>query len=1109
LLRLVASGGRSDTIPPSNGPRPIRPRTAYNSTELVKTGAMDAAARSANRNFVGRSREIDVLRDAIESVAGGRGAVVLFAGEPGIGKSTLARIGAALAAERGVSVCWGFAWEAGGAPAYWPWTQLLRSLAADRDVPAQQLSALARILPETAADAAQESALLPDQARFRLLEAVRGLLSSLASTTPLMLVLEDLHAADKDSLYLLHYVARHAASLPLLIVGTYREVEARTSAETDALWRTARDATVLRLASLDEQDVRHFLAARQGNEPDDASVRQLLQTTAGNPLFLTELVDWLARDGDAGADDRPLPVNVQQVIRQQLALLPAATADALGTAAVFGREFGAAQLAELMQRPEIELLQALAPALDAGIIRTLADGGYRFGHTLYRDVLYQDLGASRRARLHLAVAALLQAKIDAGDVDSWASLATHLQRAGPDHRLAAIAALRRAAARAQERLAFDDAAALLQRALVAFGEGPRYEPRDRCLLLRDCAAALLAAGEIEAGQKHCHDAFAIARTLDDPSLMAEVALTWGSAIVVARVDRALVAALEECLTLLPATDAATRARVQARLAGALQPAQDPSVPMAMARDAIALARRSGDADVLYTVLRFAISALMDFAPAGERIELNREFGGMAANKRDIPQQFRSNLLMAIDASESGERSLLDAAVDACDRLADSIGLPHYQWRAASARAMQAMIDGEFERATRLLDRAQELAERAEDLQAKVTLSIQRFALLVEWDSPQAMPLEQIEAQLQAAYAGGIRDAEFFVSPFIAMYKQGDDLRFAGEFVSNTPLVERTFAGGDRYSLTGLGLMALKAGDRQLAERCYDALLDYRNGCATLGLMGSCWCGPVAHWLGVIAEGLDRFDAAHSHFEDALSIATRMGGRPYIARIHAGAAELARRTGDERGAGRHAAAAERLMSELGLRRVRGVPSAASPAAEPAVATAAARFSMQRQGDIWNVEHGGKTATMRDSKGLQMLARLVMRPDTDIHVLDLASSRNVADGGDAGPMLDDQARNEYRRRVEELREELDEAESLADEGRAEALRSELDFISRELSRAFGLGGRRRAAGDATERARVNVRRRIKDAVERIAEQLPEAGRYLENTVKTGRYCRYTPM
>jgi len=1071
---------------------------------------MAQAIRNANRNFVGRSSEIGVLDDAIESVLAGSGAVLLLAGEPGIGKSTLARIGASLAAERGVSVCWGFAWEAGGAPAYWPWTQSLRSLANERDIPLQQLSALARILPEAASDAAQESALLPDQARFRLLEAVRGLLSTHACNAPLMLVLEDLHAADKDSLYLLHYIARHAASLPLLIVGTFREIEARNSAETDALWRTARDATVLRLASLDEQDVRKFLAQRQGAEPEDGAVRQLLQTTAGNPLFLTELVGWLARDGDAGTDHRPLPVNVQQVIRQQVELLPAAAAALLGTAAVFGRDFGAASLAALTQQPETEVLQALAPALDAGMIRPLADGGYRFGHTLYRDVLYQDLGASRRARLHLAVAGLLQATIDAGDADSWASLATHLQRAGPDHRIEAIAALRHAAERARERLAFDDAAALLQRALVAFGEGPRYEPRDRCLLLQDCAAALLAAGEIDAGQKHCRDAFAIARTLADASLMADVALTWGSAIVVARVDRALVSALEECLALLPAADAATRARVQARLAGALQPAPDPSMPMAMARDAIVLARGAGgDDDVLYTVLRFAISALMDFAPAAERIELNREFGAMAAQRRDIPQQFRSNLLMAIDTSESGERALLDAAVDACDRLADSIGLPHYQWRAASVRAMQAMIDGEFSRAATLLDRAERLAEHAEDLQARVTLSIQRFALLVEWDSPQTTPLEHIEAQLQSAYAGGIRDAEFFVAPFIAMYKQGDDVRFASEFVTNAPLIERTFAGGDRYSLTGLGLMALKAGDRRLAERCYDTLLDYRDGCATLGLMGSCWCGPVAHWLGEIAQGLERFDAARSHFEHALSIATRMGGRACIARIHAGAAELARRTGDEPGAARHAAAAERLMRELRLRPVRSVPSTRPTAEAAPPAATATHFSMQRHGDIWNVEHGGKTAAVRDSKGLQMLARLVTTPDTDVHVLDLASSRGTADSGAAGPMLDDQARNEYRRRVEELREELDEAESLADEGRAEALRSELEFISRELSRAFGLGGRRRVAGDATERARVNVRRRIKDAVERIAEQLPDAGRYLENTVKTGRYCRYTPL
>jgi hypothetical protein len=108
-----------------------------------------------------------------------------------------------------------------------------------------------------------------------------------------------------------------------------------------------------------------------------------------------------------------------------------------------------------------------------------------------------------------------------------------------------------------------------------------------------------------------------------------------------------------------------------------------------------------------------------------------------------------------------------------------------------------------------------------------------------------------------------------------------------------------------------------------------------------------------------------------------------------------------------------------------------------------------------------------------------------------------------------MLDEQARQDYRRRVSALQEELEEAEELADLGRIDSLRAEIDFITRELSRAFGLGGRQRVAGDAAERARVNVRRRIKDAVGRIAEQSPEAGRYLENTIKTGKYCRYAPM
>ena len=199
-----------------------------------------------------------------------------------------------------------------------------------------------------------------------------------------------------------------------------------------------------------------------------------------------------------------------------------------------------------------------------------------------------------------------------------------------------------------------------------------------------------------------------------------------------------------------------------------------------------------------------------------------------------------------------------------------------------------------------------------------------------------------------------------------------------------------------------------------------------------------------------------------------------------------------------------AEARALMHALSLRPVRMAPTEPPP---PPSASAA--FSITRDGDVWTVRYGREAASVRDARGLWMLAELVSRPDTEVHVLDLSGTPEAAEQKGAGPMLDDQARDAYRRRVAELREELEEAEELADLGRAEQLRSEIDFITRELSRAFGLGGRKRSAGDAAERARVNVRRRIKDAIERIREQAPGAGKYLENTIKTGRYCKYSPM
>jgi hypothetical protein len=140
-----------------------------------------------------------------------------------------------------------------------------------------------------------------------------------------------------------------------------------------------------------------------------------------------------------------------------------------------------------------------------------------------------------------------------------------------------------------------------------------------------------------------------------------------------------------------------------------------------------------------------------------------------------------------------------------------------------------------------------------------------------------------------------------------------------------------------------------------------------------------------------------------------------------------------------------------------------------------------------------------------KGLHYLVRLLDRPGCELHVLDLVGA---ADAGDAGPVLDEQAKAEYRTRVRELREEIDEAEAWNDPERAARAQLELDALTRELAGAVGLGGRDRLAASAAERARVSVRKAVTAAIARIAAQDTDLGLLLSTTVRTGTYCSYTP-
>ena len=1046
--------------------------------------------------LVGRQKELDAIDESLAMLATGQGGTLFLSGEPGIGKSTLARVLAEKARSRGYSVYWGFCWESGGAPAYWPWTQIMRPLVSDVDVEDDLAANLRQLFPES--NSSGDSQLQPDLARFQLLESVRGLLDRVSREKPVVIALDDLHAADADSLYLLQYLARHAAGMPLLLVGTYRELEARQSAATESLWKAGRDAQTLRLGRLGRAAVEEYLADE--TTADEETVKNLLETTGGNPLFLSELVDLLDRQ-----QSDQLPETIQQVIGQQIALLPKQAVTALSQASVLGREFEIPVLAFLRNEGEATIERQIEPAIAAGLLLAVRPGRYQFSHVLHRDVLYRGLGAITREELHVRCASHVRSLIDEGERDRWSMYAVHLQAAGSDYRRKAVAAWEKAAERAHARLAYEESAQCLQNALAVFGQGPKFDPTTRSELQLRCALALLLAGKTEAGKQHCRDVFATARTLEDAGLMSEAALTYGTALVVAHIDKELVGMLRECLAVLPEKNVAGRARVQARLAAALQPAVDPSGPVAMANDAITLARTLDDEDVLFDVLRSAMSALMDYAPAPARVPLNREFGALAEKRGNVAEQFRSYLRLIIDAIEIADRQLFDESIDAAERIATRIGLPHYLWRTASMRATQEITAGRFSRALEFIDQAQACADRAGDLESLVTLPVQRFAILIEWDDERAPSLQEVEAQLRHAYANGMAAAEFFVSPVIAVYSGTDDKTAARALIRNESFIKRAFCGHDRITASTIGEFAAQTANLDIARRAYDQILPHAAECCSLGLMGGGIFRPMALSLGIIARGLEQLDDAKHHLSTALELATEMLAVPTQAHIHDQLAAVEAALGNQQAAQDHQRAAQDLALTLKLL---GIAAADAPVSDSAPESTEKRFEMQLEGDIRTISFDGQCTSLKNNKGLELLERLVSEPGKEVHVLDLVGGSAEA-VGDAGPVLDYKARDEYKRRISELQEELEEAESLSDTGRRDALQGELDFITRELSRAYGLGGRERRSGSPAERARVNVRRRLKDAIERIGKQLPDAGIYLDNTIKTGSYCKYTPM
>ena len=410
--------------------------------------SIDETAPALSRGvFVGRVRELAALVGALDDALAGRGRLVLLAGEPGIGKSRLSDELIRDAEARGARVLIGRCWEAGGAPPYWPWIQSLRSYIQETEPEAlrAQLGAgatdLAQLLPELR-DLFPElpEPVAPDSegARFRLFEAASSFLRNAALARPLVLILDDLHAADEPSLLLLLLVVREMADSRLLLVGAFRDVDPTLRAPlSSALAGLVREPPTaqLQLAGLSEADVAEYIELSTGIEPAPKLTKAIHVETEGNPFFVGGIVHLLdAEDLIAEADAHMrIPPEIRAVIGQRIGRLSERCRNLLVPAAVIGREFGVDELAQLSELTPEELLDVLHEAMAERVVTDVPGtaGRLRFGHALIRDTLYDELTPIRRLQLHRAAGEALEALYSLDLEPHLAELAHHFIAAAP------------------------------------------------------------------------------------------------------------------------------------------------------------------------------------------------------------------------------------------------------------------------------------------------------------------------------------------------------------------------------------------------------------------------------------------------------------------------------------------------------------------------------------------------------------------------------------------------------------------------------------------------------------------------------------------------------
>jgi tetratricopeptide (TPR) repeat protein len=500
--------------------------------------------RLARGVFVGRERELERLRSALDGAFAGRGSVVMLVGEPGIGKTRTVQELETYARMRGAKVLWGRAHESSGAPPYWPWVQLGRAYREQTpdDVRRRQYEPYAVELQRIFPGLRDLFPNLPEpppeteEGQFRLFDAFAAFARSVSTETPLVFVLDDLHWADRATLQLLAHLAREIGRARILVLGTYRDtdLDRRHPLATTLAELNREDLfTRIPLRGLGAPEVGEYVRRSAGVEPGHELVARLHEETEGNAFFLSEVVSLLTQEGtleSRSLSDVAIPEGVREALGRRLDRLSDEANELLATLAVVGREFDHALVREISQLDEDRTLALIEESLRAHVLEeTGSSGEYRFAHALMQDTLADELSSARRLRLHGRAGEALEAL---GRFDDEASaLARHFGEAALiDHsfRERALRYAGIAAQQAEERFAWDDVMRHLEKQ-VELLEG---EQADRLRLAHahfGLGRALSFGGSRVSALEHYTQAVDLFEELNEIGLMAEAAF-WSARV---------------------------------------------------------------------------------------------------------------------------------------------------------------------------------------------------------------------------------------------------------------------------------------------------------------------------------------------------------------------------------------------------------------------------------------------------------------------------------------------------------------------------------------------------------------------------------------------------